>query len=168
MMQKRAVCIRGEKCNPLTHKSRLNCALFHHATLTPEEIADKSEITYSRLKNYASESQANDLIPFKALVRFCAVTARWDVIDAELNSHHRGVAEFEVAPTADALNESIDVSTAAARVLEQVRELAKDGSLDAADRSKVRDMLRTMRSEVEQLDASLDAPAPSHLRSITR
>jgi len=158
MMQKRSACVRGDKCYPLTHKSRLNCALYHHADLTPEEIADKSEIAFSRLKNYASESQPSDLIPFKALVRFCAVTGRWDVIDAELNAHRRGVVEFEHVATADALNESIDVNTAAARVLEQVRELSRDGRLDSADRAKVREMLRTVRTEVEQLDASLDVP----------
>lgn len=158
MMQRRSVCVRGDKCNPLTHKARLNCALYHHPTLTPEEIADKAEISLSRLKNYASESHSNDLIPFKALLRFCAVTGRWDLIDAELNTYRRGIVDFDAKPTADALNESIDVSTAAGRLLELVRELSKDG-LDASDRAKAREMLRTVRTEVEQLDASLDAPS---------
>jgi hypothetical protein len=76
MMQRRSVCQRGEKCNPLTHKARLNCAFYHHLALTPEEIADKAEIAASRLKNYASESHANDLIPFKSLLRFCSGSDR--------------------------------------------------------------------------------------------
>jgi hypothetical protein len=156
MMQRRSVCQRGDKCNPLTHKARLNCAFYHHPTLTPEEIADKSEIALSRLKNYASESHANDLIPFKALLRFCSVTGRWDLIDAELNTYRRGVVDFDAKPTADALNESIDVSTASSRLLELVRELGRDG-LDAADRSRVREQLRAIRAEVEQVDASMDS-----------
>jgi uncharacterized protein with PIN domain len=68
------------------------------------------------------------------------------------------LVDFDAKHTADALNESIDVSTSAAKVLEQVRELTKDGNLDADDRARVRELLRTVRTEVEQLDASLDAP----------
>lgn len=166
MMQKRSACVRGDKCLPLTFKSRLNCALFHHQALTPEEIADRAEVPYARLKSYASESQPNDHIPFRSLLRVCAVTVRWDLIDAELNTYHRGLVEYDAKPVADALNESIDVATSAGRLLEQVRELSKDGKLDAGDRAKVREFLRTVRAEVEQVDASLDEATPSQITRV--
>lgn len=159
MMQKRAACIRGDKCLPLTDKARLNCKVTHHPELTSHEIADRAQISHGRLMAYASESQPNDHIPFKALLRLCAVLDAWDLIDAALHAYHRGVVEFEAPATADPLNESIDVSTVAARLLNEVRELSKDGVLDSSDRAKVRDTIRQVRTEVEQLDASLDVPA---------
>jgi len=157
MMQRRSVCQRGEKCNPLTHKARLNCAFYHHPTLTPEEIADRAEIGFGRLKNYASESHANDLIPFKTLLRFCSVTGRWDLIDAELNTYRRGLVDFDAKPTASALNESIDLSTAAARLLELVRDASTNG-IDPNERAKAREVLRQVRAEAEQVDQALDEP----------
>lgn len=166
MMQKRAACVRGEKCLPLTFKARLNCRVHHHPDLTSHEIADRAHVQHARLLAYASESQPNDHIPFKALLRVCVVLDAWDLIDAELNIYRRGIVEFEAKPSADALHESIDVTTAASRVLEQVRDSCKDGRLDSSDRAKVREMLRTVRTEVEQLDASLDAPAPGKLKAV--
>lgn len=160
MMHKRSICIRGDKCVPLTFKARLNCVVTHNPILTSHEIADRAEIQHGRLMSYASESQPGDHIPFKALLRLCDALHRWDLIDAELNRYHIGIIEFDAKASADALNESIDVNTTAARVLEEVRTLGRDGSLDALDRAKVRELLRTVRAEVEQLDAALDAPAP--------
>lgn len=159
MMQKRSACVRGEKCHPLTDKSRLNCVVFHDPDLMPEEIADKAGIQFWRLKNYASESQPSDWIPFRSLLRVCDVTGRWDLIDASLNQYHRGITEFTAKPSADVLNESIDVNTVAARLLDRIREMSRDGRLDANDRAQARDLLRILRAEVEQVDVSLDAPA---------
>lgn len=166
MMQKRSACVRGEKCLPLTFKARLNCVVHHHPTLTSQEIADRAQIQHARLLAYASESQPGDNIPFKALMSLCAVLDDFEPINAELNIHHRGIVAFDVKPAADALNESIDVSVTAGKLLDEVRTLSKDGSLDASDRAKLRERLRTMRSEIEEVDAALDTPAPAPLRSV--
>lgn len=166
MMQKRSACIRGEKCVALTFKARLNCALHHNANgLTGEEIADKAEVQYSRLKSYASESQPNDHIPFRALVRVCRVTGRWDLIDSELAHDGFHLQRIDgAAHTGKPLFEAVDVVAEAGRLLELIRDISKDDKVDAVERARAHDVIRRLRDESEQLERALDGPP--HLRAV--
>lgn len=155
MMRTRSLCIRGEKCLPLTHKSRLNCAVLHHAVLSSEQIAERAQVKHARLLAYASESQT-DQVPFLKLLAVAQVTERWDLVDDALAQYRRRtVTSAVVVNTDNPLDAAVDVTAIAAQALTAVRDLRR-GGFDASERVQLRDLVRMIRTEVDELSQSIE------------
>lgn len=157
MMRVRSLCLRGDKCTPLTFKQRLNCAVLHHE-LRSEEIADRAQLRHARLLAYASETHV-DQIPFLKLLAVAAVTARWDLVDEALEQYRRRTVELDAAAAAgDPLDQAVDVCAIASHVLKEVRDMRR-GGYDPAERAHLRELIRQIRTEVDELAGTLDEPA---------
>lgn len=155
MMHQRRVCLRGDRCQPLTDKARLNCAILHHPELTSEQIARGACVKHARLLKYASETQV-DQIPADALHRLCAFIDRWDLLDASLQRYQRRVVALELEATgSSALDEAIDMQSSAAAVLQSIRNFAR-GGFTLEEKVVIHDLLRNIRKEVDDVEVALD------------
>jgi len=154
-MVQRRLCVHGEKCRPLSFKQLLNCRVLHDSAHTIESIAEHCAIKLSRLRKYISESET-DQIPFLALLRVAAFLDAWDLVDYALQAHGRRTAPIDAAAApANPLNEAVDVAVAAATLLEAVRAAAVDG-IDDSEKARVRELLRVVHREVDDVSAALD------------
>ena len=157
MLMQRRLCVLGEKCRPSSFKGLLNCRVLHHddPTITIEVVADHCGIKLSRLRKYVAESEP-DQIPFLALLRIAAFLDAWDLVDFALQQYHRRTEALDAPTTpANTLNEAVDVTVAAAQLLQDVREAAP-GGFDVRETTQIRERVRTLRRELDEVDASLD------------
>ncbi|CAB4177472.1 hypothetical protein UFOVP998_56 [uncultured Caudovirales phage] len=156
MMMQRRLCIRGERCQPLTDKGLLNCAVLHHPELTSDQIAREAKIKHARLLKYASESQP-DQIPADALHRLCAFLNRWDLEDARLSRYgRRTTAIDEQATDHSALDEAVDVTACAAGILKAVRDFGQ-GGFDIHEQKQIEHLLIDLQREADQVLAAIRA-----------
>lgn len=158
MMMKRALCIRGNNCTPLTFKQRFNCVVLHDPELRSEQIADRAQMKHHRLLAYASETHV-DQPPFLKVLAVAAVTGRWDLVDAALEQYQRRTIAIDtVAIAGDPLDQAVDVCAVAMHVLKEIRDMRR-GGYDQAERARLRELIRQIRTEVDELAGTLDEPA---------
>lgn len=150
MMVQRRLCVRGERCQPLTFKGLLNCAILHHAELSSDQIARESKIKHGRLLKYASESQP-DQIPFDALLRLCAFLDRWDLLDISLRVYGRRSLAIDCrASGLTPLDEAVDVTSCSANILKAVRDLGQ-GGYDAREQRTIEQLCVDLQRELDQV-----------------
>lgn len=156
MMQRARTCRLQTPCVPRTFKQALACRTQHHPTLSTEEIADRAEVQPGRLHRWANDNQPQEQISAQALMRICAVTGAWDLVDFLVEPH--GLRLVSVARTSarDLAREALDLPVAIGRALEVVQRVTQDGHVDEDEEREIRQHTRAIRREADDLDSVLD------------
>lgn len=155
MMQKARACRLGVPCTPRTFKQLLACRTQHHPTLTVERIAEIACVRRDRLYAFSNDNDPSE-IPFKALLKICAAIGDRDLLDFELEPYGWRTLETNHTSASDLLTEAMDVSVAHGTLMEAIRNASRDGRLDDIERQAIRQQLRSLRREMEDIDSVLD------------
>lgn len=155
-MQKAKVCKAQTPCVPRTFRQALACRTQHHPMLTLEEIADRAEVQARRLYRWANDNEPHEQIPMQALMRICAVTGAWDLIDFMLEPHGLRVMSIGRTQARDLLHEAVDLPVAVGRTLDLVQRVTQDGRVDEDEEREVRQSLRELRRHADDVDNALD------------
>lgn len=154
-MHKAKACRLGTPCTPRTFKQALQCRTQHHPTHTVERIAEIAGIRKDRLYAYANENDPSE-IPFKSLLKICAAIGDRDLLDFELEPYGLRTVELTHTHATSLVHEVMDVSVAHGRLVESVRDASKDGRLDETERHVIRQNVRVLRREADDVESALD------------
>lgn len=156
MMQKAKACRMHTPCVPRTFKQALACRTQHHPMLTAEEIADRAEVQVRRLHRWANDNEPHEQISAQALIRICAVTGAWDLLDFLVEPHGLRVVSTNRTEARSLVNEAMESAAASGRLMEVVHRAVSDGRVDDEEMREIRQHTRIVRREMDDIDSVLD------------